>query len=66
MVFENRIKWQFELKIIETKMRIFLVIFVVVVQAMNYGKTEEKMCLDGVKYVFTESFGSGSSEFYKL
>ena len=41
-----------------------IIISLAIVQAMNYGKTEEKMCLDGVNYVFVESFGSGSGKLH--
>ena len=44
----------------------FSVILVAVTQAMNYGTTEGKICLDGINYVFTESFGSGSGKIVSL
>ena len=43
-------------------MKVFPMILLGVVEGMNYGKTVEKMCLDGVNYIFTESFGSGSGK----
>ena len=43
-------------------MNLFPMILLSVAEGMNYGKTIEKMCLDGVNYIFTESFGSGSGK----
>ena len=43
-------------------MNLFPMILLSVAESMNYGKTVEKMCLDGVNYIFTESFGSGSGK----
>ena len=48
------------------KMIRFSVILVAVTQAMNYGTTEGTICLDGINYVFTESFGSGSGKIVSL
>ena len=43
-------------------MKLFPMILLSVAEGMNYGKTVEKMCLDGVNYIFSESFGSGSGK----
>ena len=47
-------------------MRRFQIAWLAMVQARNYGTTEEKMCLDGIDYIFTESFGSGSGKIFKI